>query len=906
MSPNIESSHQVRRAFLQFFAARGHEIVPSSSLVPMSDPTLLFTNAGMNQFKDVFTGKASRGHSRATSSQKCVRAGGKHNDLENVGRTARHQTFFEMLGNFSFGDYFKEEAITFAYELLTREYDIDPKRLVYTVHETDDEARSLWRKVAGVPDSLVVGLGDKDNFWAMGDTGPCGPCSEIHFHQSDDVPCVEVAAGRPCLGPACDCDRWTEIWNLVFMQFEQFADRTRRPLPKPSVDTGMGLERLCAVIGGYRSTYETDLLRPLVDEVARLARQEFLPADFAPTSVSVSMRAIADHVRAAAFLIGDGVFPDKTGREYVLRRIMRRAIYHGWLLGIRKPFLAELSNRAIGQMGGVYPEIVERRSVIEEVVGQEERRFRETLERGVRLFEEEARRLSGKVVPGELVFRLYDTYGFPPDLTRVVAEGRDLAVDEAGFEAKMEEQRHRAEFAGSGEAAVETVYQSILERVGPTSFLGYEATEAESEVVALIAGGASVASVSAPVKDGQDGQDGKDRSTDPVAVVVKESPFYGEQGGQIGDTGRIVAPQASFEVTDTRRPLPALHVHLGRLESGELRVGDRVKLTVDAERRNAIRRNHSATHLLHWALRHVLGEHVAQKGSLVAPDRLRFDFSHFQPLTLAEKQMVEDLVNARVLRNLPAQTDVLPMAEAKSRGAIAFFGEKYGENVRVLSMGESVELCGGTHVGRTGDIGLFKVTEEAGIAQGVRRIEAVTGSGAVAYVRRLEQELTRAGERLRGGPFDVVPKVERLQQELRERDRELEKLRAKLASGGGRDLSSEASRVGDRWMLVGEVAIADPKTLRETVDGLRDRLKPGVIVLAGAEADRLAAVCAVTGEPTPGLHAGKLLGSLLDGIGGKGGGRPDLGQGGGPRPADLPAVLSIWREKVRTMLTSQA
>jgi alanyl-tRNA synthetase len=894
MSSKLQSSHQIRRAFLQYFAARGHQTVPSASLVPSNDPTLLFTNAGMNQFKDVFTGKAQRPYTRATSSQKCVRAGGKHNDLENVGRTARHHTFFEMLGNFSFGDYFKEEAIAFAYELLTKDYALDPTRLVYTVHETDEEARAIWRKVAGVPDTLIVGLGDKDNFWAMGDTGPCGPCSEIHYHQGDDIACEEVAAGRPCLGPACDCDRWIEIWNLVFMQYEQFADKTRRPLPRPSVDTGMGLERLSAVLSGVRSTYEIDLLRDLIEAVAGLTGKAFVPGDYAAGSTSVSMRAIADHARAAAFLIADGVFPDKTGREYVLRRIMRRAIYHGWLLGIRKPFLAEIAERVIGAMGSVYPELVERRGTIGEVIGQEERRFRDTLERGVRLFEEEAARLADPVVPGELAFRLYDTYGFPPDLTRVVAEGRGLRVDEAGFEAKMDEQRRRAEFAGSGEAAVEGVYQNILERVGATTFLGYEGTAGESEVVALIAEGASVPSVSA----GPGGQN--------VGIVLRETPFYGEQGGQMGDTGRLVAPGAQVDITDTRRPLSALYVHFGRLTSGELRVGERVKLTVDAERRDAIRRNHSATHLLHWSLRHVLGEHVAQKGSLVAPDRLRFDFSHFAPLTAAERQKVEDLVNGRVLQNLAAQTEVLPIAEAKSRGAIAFFGEKYGESVRVLTMGESIEFCGGTHVSRTGDIGLFKITEEAGIAQGVRRIEAVTGGGAIAYVRRLEQELGAAGEKLRSGPFEVVPKVERLLQELRERDRELEKLRARLASGGGRDLSSEAVQVAGRWLLVGDVGVADPKTLRETIDGLRERLKPGVIVLAGAEAERLTVVCAVTGDPSPGLHAGKLLGALLDGIGGKGGGRPDLGQGGGPRPPDLPAVLSGWREKIRSTLTSQA
>ncbi|HEY0710282.1 MAG TPA: alanine--tRNA ligase [Polyangia bacterium] len=884
MSSKSLVSRDVRRLFLDYFAARGHEVVASSSLVPANDPTLLFANAGMNQFKEVFTGKASRAIKRATSSQKCVRAGGKHNDLENVGRTARHHTFFEMLGNFSFGDYFKEDAISFAFELLTKEYAIDLQRLVFTVHDSDDEARVLWRKIAGVPDSRVISLGDKDNFWAMGDTGPCGPCSEIHYHQGDDVPCVEEAAGRSCQGAACDCDRWIEIWNLVFMQFEQMPDKTRRPLPRPSVDTGMGLERLCAVLAGVRSNYETDLLRPLIDETARLSGKTFVANDYSAGSQSVSMRAIADHARASSFLIADGVFPEKTGREYVLRRIMRRAIYHGWLLGIRKPFLAGLAGRVVAQMGDVYSELVERRGVINEVIEQEERRFRETLDRGVKLFEDEARDIKQGAVPGDLAFRLYDTYGFPLDLTKVVAEARGLSVDEAGFDAKMDEQRKRGEFAGSGEVAVEAVFQSVADRVGTTNFLGYEGGSSESEIVALIAGGTTVDSVDASAGGS-------------VGVVTAATPFYGEQGGQVGDSGVITTAGARFVVADARKPVSPLTVHFGKLESGTLKVGDKVTLTIDSERRDAIRRNHSATHLLHWALRSVLGEHVTQKGSLVSADRLRFDFSHFAPLSPEDKQKVEDLVNVRVQRNLPAQIEVLPLAEAKSRGAMAFFGEKYGERVRVLSMGESVEFCGGTHVSRTGDIGFFKITEETGIAQGVRRIEAVTGQGAAAYVRRLEGELLSAGDKLRAGIFDVAPRIERLQQELRERDREIEKLRAKLASGGGKDLVSEAMKVGARSVLVADVGVGDPKTLRETIDRLRDKLTPGVIVLAGAEGDKVAMVCAVTGE-AKGLHAGKIVGALAETIAGKGGGRPDLGQGGGARPADFAAVLASWKERV--------
>jgi alanyl-tRNA synthetase len=887
MSSRERSSQQIRRAFLDFFVTRGHEEVASSSLVPLGDPTLLFANAGMNQFKDVFTGKVQRERRRATSSQKCVRAGGKHNDLENVGRTARHHTFFEMLGNFSFGDYFKEDAITFAYELLTGGYGIDPGRLVYTVHETDADARALWRKVAGVPDSRIISLGDKENFWAMGDTGPCGPCSEIHYHLDAQIPCPEEAAGRSCLGPACDCDRWMEIWNLVFMQFEQLPDRTRRPLPRPSVDTGMGLERLCVVLQGVQSNYETDLLRPLIAEVEAASGKRFVPSDYGDASPSVSMRAIADHARATAFLIADGVFPDKTGREYVLRRIMRRAIYHGWLIGMKKPFLSGLAGKVVDQMGEVYPELRERRGTILEVSEQEERRFRETLDRGLRILDEEAARLGGKQIPGEVAFRLYDTYGFPMDLTRVIAEGRGATVDEAGFEAKMDEQRHRAEFVGSGEAAVEAVYQKVSERVGATKFLGYEATSGRSEVVAIIAGGEEVEAVAA-------GAPG------PVAIMVKETPFYGEQGGQVGDTGTARGPRGLLKVSDTRRPVSTLYVHLGTLAEGEIRVGDVVELAVDTERRDAIRRNHSATHLLHFALRKVLGDHVAQKGSLVAPDRLRFDFSHFAPLTADDRRQVEDLVNGRVLANVPAVTEVLALADAKRAGAIAFFGEKYGDTVRVLTMGDSKEFCGGTHVARTGDIGLFKITEETGIAQGVRRLEAVTGEGAVGYVRRLEQELAQAADKLRSGPLEVAARVERQQAELRERDKEIARLKSQIASGGSGADGPKAEQVGRTWVLVRDVGVADPKVLRDAVDKLRGKLDPGVLVLAGAADGKVALVCAVTPGAQDRFDAGAIVKMLGQELGWKGGGRKDLAQGGGPLPAGkaLGGVLEGWRKHV--------
>jgi alanyl-tRNA synthetase len=887
------ASKQIRRAFLDYFVSKGHEEIASSSLVPQNDPTLMFANAGMNQFKDVFTGKTTRKIPRATSSQKCVRAGGKHNDLENVGRTARHHTFFEMLGNFSFGDYFKADAVAFAIEFLTKRLAIDSKRLVYTVHTSDDEARQLWKQVAGVDDSRVIALGDKDNFWAMGDVGPCGPCSEIHFHQGDDLPCAEVAAGKPCQGPACDCDRFIEIWNLVFMQYEQLPDRTRKPLPKPSVDTGMGLERLCAVIGGFRSNYETDLLRPLIAEVEKLCGKSFVPADYAPTSIASSMRAIADHARAAAFLIADGVFPEKTGREYVLRRIMRRAIYQGWLLGIDQQFFAGLAGRVIEELGDIYPELIERKSLIAEVVDLEEKRFRETLDRGMRILDEETAKLSGKTIPGAVAFKLYDTYGFPMDLTRVIGAGRGLDVDEAGFDTCMEEQRNRGDFSGSGEVAVEAVFQTILNRVGATKFLGYEAPTAESEVVALVADGQEVAAVS----PGHAGS---------VAIVTRATPFYGEQGGQIGDSGGIKGPAGAAKVADCKRPLGNLYVHLGALSEGTLKVGDRVELAIDVERRNAIRRNHSATHLLHWALRKVLGSHVAQKGSLVTPDRLRFDFSHLAPMTGDERRQVEDLANDHVLRNLPVETEVLPIALAKQKGAVAFFGEKYGDTVRVLSMGESKEFCGGTHAARTGDIGLIKIVEESGVAQGVRRLEAVTGQGAMAYVRRLEDELGQAASAFRCGLFEIGGRVEKQTTELRERDKEIAKLKAQIASGGARDPLAAREQVGDVYLLVHDAGVADPKIMRESADKLRPRMDPGVLVLAGAADGKVSIVCAVTPGAQAQVQAGAVVAMLAKDLGGKGGGRPDMAQGGGALPAgtSLAEVIERWTAKLRAHLAT--
>ncbi|MDB4981208.1 MAG: alanyl-tRNA synthetase [Myxococcales bacterium] len=882
-SKSASLSGDVRRAFLDFFEAQGHAEQPSASLVPQDDPTLLFTNAGMNQFKDWFTGRREAPMKRATTSQKCVRAGGKHNDLENVGRTARHHTFFEMLGNFSFGDYFKADAIKFAFDLLARGYAIDPKRLVYTVHHSDDEARALWKKIAGVSDDRVISLGDKDNFWAMGETGPCGPCSEIHYLQGADIACAIEAAGGKCEGPACDCDRWVEIWNLVFMQFEQVAPGDRRPLPKPSVDTGMGLERLCAVLQGKRSNYETDLLAPLIEKVQGLSGAPFDPNDY--TGRSVSLRAIADHARAATFLIADGVFPDKTGREYVLRRIMRRGVYHGWLLGLKEPFLASLAGDVITKMRDVYPELGERASLIDKICSEEETRFRETLDRGIGILVEQLDKTKTTKVPGELAFKLYDTFGFPLDLTRVIAEQRGAAVDEAGFEKAMAEQRARSEFQGSGEVAVEAVFQKVADRVGATKFLGYQATSGTSKVVALVAEGAEVESVGPFSKR--------------VAVVTAETPFYGEQGGQVGDAGAMTSDEAKLRVLDVKRPVATLWVHLVEVTEGSLRVGDTVALSVDGARRDAIRRNHSATHLLHWALRTTLGEHVTQKGSLVTPDRLRFDFSHFAPLTLDDKRKVESLVNARVRANVAAETQVLALADAKKEGAIAFFGEKYGDTVRVVSMGESKEFCGGTHVARTGDIAFFVLTSEGGVAQGVRRIEAVTGEGALAQVWRFEDELAQAGDILGGGLFEVGAKTAKLHEQLRERDREIDKLRRKLASGGGRDLLSEARDINGVRVLATRADVADAKALREVADQLTDKLKSGIVVLAGVEGDKIALVAKVTPDLVARFNAGKIVGAVSKDVGGKGGGRADMAQGGGSLPDALDAALSKVYEMVR-------
>ena len=880
-------SADIRAQFLAYFASRGHEIVPSSSLVPKNDPTLLFANAGMNQFKDVFVGREKRATPRAASSQKCVRAGGKHNDLENVGRTARHHTFFEMLGNFSFGDYFKEGAIAFAWQLLTSELGIAPARLMVTVFggedgvAADDEARELWRRIASVPDERILALGKADNFWAMGEQGPCGPCSEIHYHQGDDLPCAAERAGGRCAGPACDCDRWLEIWNLVFMQFERReAGGALVPLPRPSIDTGMGLERLAAVLQGKRTNYETDCFATLIDRAAAVTKTRFVPSDF--EGESVSLRAIADHARATTLLIADGVQPDKNGREYVLRRIMRRAIYHGFLLGAREAFLHGLCEDVIGSLGAVFPELVERRRLILETVQHEEARFRETLDRGVKFLDAAFQR-GEKAIAGDAAFKLYDTYGFPLDLTRVIAERRGVRVDEAGFERAMEQQRDRSgAFPGSGAEAEGEIWKTLAQRLPRPEFLGYGehggCVRGQGRVLAIVAGGREVERGSAA--DGQ------------VWFVTDRTPFYGEQGGQAGDAGTARGEGVTLRVLDARKPSD-LTVHVAEITSGELRIGDSLALEVDAPRREAIRRNHSATHLLHLALRQVLGEHATQKGSLVAPDRLRFDFSHFAPVTPAERARLELLVNQRVLGNAVVDTAELALEEARQRGAIAFFGEKYGDRVRVVEMADSKELCGGTHVGRTGDIGFFKITSELGIAQGVRRIEAVTGEGAVAYVAQLEAELASAAEALRSGLFDVGESVLRVQRDLRERAREVDALKAKLAGGGGRDLMSQVREVAGLRVLATRSEVGDPKALREVGDQLRDRLGPSaVVVLGGVDGEKVSIVAMVGKEAVGKVKAGDLVRELSAIVGGKGGGRPDMAQGGGSLPDKLDEALS--------------
>jgi alanyl-tRNA synthetase len=877
---------EIRESFLRFFEERGHRRVASSGLVPQNDPTLLFTNSGMVQFKDVFTGREKRDYTRATTSQKSVRAGGKHNDLENVGFTARHHTFFEMLGNFSFGDYFKRDAVKWAWEFVTSDQWLGlPKdRLATTVFNGegglpwDQEAFDYWR-AEGVAPERIYKLGMKDNFWAMGDTGPCGPCSEIHFFQGNDIPCAEEQAGRKCEGVACDCDRWLEIWNLVFMQFERSGDGKLTPLPKPSIDTGAGLERMASVCQGKRTNYDTDLFQNIIREIAKIAGKTYGKSG----DDDVSMRVIADHARATTFLVGDGVLPSNEGRGYVLRRIMRRGIRHGKRLGIERPFLHEVCGTVMEEMGAAYPDTKANRAFIQKVAQQEEEAFRRTLDKGLAILDEETGRMAKageKVLPGKVAFLLSDTFGFPIDLTRVICAERALGVDEAGFEKALAEQRARSEWKGSGETAVGDLHKRIASELGETRFVGYDAGKATSEVQALIVNGQRA---NRAVKG------------DRVEVITALTPFYGESGGQVGDTGAVASAKANVRVTDAHRPVPGLVTHVGEVTEGELSVGDKVELFVDDPRRDLIRANHSATHLLHLALRERLGDHVKQAGSVVAEDHLRFDFAHFQPLSDEELRDVERRVNELVRRNDDAQTSVLGIEDARKTGAMMIFGEKYGETVRVVTLGPSKELCGGTHVRRTGDIAFFKIASEESIAAGVRRIVAYTGPRAVEHAQRVEEELRRTAALLKAGAFEVAAKVEAAQRRAKELERALEEAQSKIAAAQSGDLAAKAVEVKGAKILAAKVE-GDGKALRELADKLRDRIGRGVVALASEQDGKAVLLVAVTKDLTAKLKAGDLVKEAAKLVGGAGGGKPDLAQAGGADPAGIEKALAKVRE----------
>jgi alanyl-tRNA synthetase len=880
MTASTFSSNQVRQDFLDFFRGKGHTIVPSAPLVPGNDPTLLFTNSGMVQFKDTFLGAEKRSYVRAADVQRCLRAGGKHNDLDAVGYTARHHTFFEMLGNWSFGDYFKKEAIAWAWELLTEVWKLPAERLLVTVYHTDDEAYALWHDMIGIPSERIVRIGDNkgapyasDNFWQMADTGPCGPCTEIFYDHGPEI------AGGPPGSPDEDGDRFIEIWNLVFMQFDRQPDGTLVPLPAPCVDTGMGMERLVAVLQHVHSNYEIDLFQALIKEVARLTGTADLE--------NKSLRVIADHIRACSFLIVDGVLPSNEGRGYVLRRIIRRALRHGWMLGVRQPFFSQLVPTLSALMGDAYPELPAKLDLVERALKAEEERFAETLDAGMRIFEDVAAHAQGTTIRGVDAFRLYDTYGFPVDLTADIARERGMDVDMAGFDAAMEQQRQTARAAGKF-ASGAGLPADLVAQLKPTVFLGYDSLQAEGlSVVALLRDGR-------PVQRLEAGEQG--------VVLLDRTPFYAESGGQVGDTGTLRGAGGVFEVSDTQKLAGQFHGHVGRLAEGTLSLGDVLSASADGQRRGATVLNHSATHLLHAALRSLLGTHVQQKGSLVAPDRLRFDFSHFQPVSPDELAEIERRVNAEVRRNHGVEVHHMAMQEALDFGAMALFGEKYGENVRVLRMGDtSTELCGGTHVQRTGDIGLFKIVSESGVSSGVRRIEAVTGQGALDYVEAEEHRLAEAAGLLGGSAAEVVDKIRQLTERQKKLERELESLKAKAASGATADLAGQAVDVAGIKVLAVRLEGFDAKALRDAVDRLKQQLGDSVILLAGTDAGKAALVSGVNGSAMGRVKAGELLSHVASQIGGKGGGRPDLAQGGGE---DGPA-LALALEGIKTWVTQR-
>ncbi|MCO0572945.1 alanine--tRNA ligase [Escherichia coli] len=863
-----KSTAEIRQAFLDFFHSKGHQVVASSSLVPHNDPTLLFTNAGMNQFKDVFLGLDKRNYSRATTSQRCVRAGGKHNDLENVGYTARHHTFFEMLGNFSFGDYFKHDAIQFAWELLTSEkwFALPKERLWVTVYESDDEAYEIWEKEVGIPRERIIRIGDNkgapyasDNFWQMGDTGPCGPCTEIFYDHGDHI------WGGPPGSPEEDGDRYIEIWNIVFMQFNRQADGTMEPLPKPSVDTGMGLERIAAVLQHVNSNYDIDLFRTLIQAVAKVTGATDLS--------NKSLRVIADHIRSCAFLIADGVMPSNESRGYVLRRIIRRAVRHGNMLGAKETFFYKLVGPLIDVMGSAGEDLKRQQAQVEQVLKTEEEQFARTLERGLALLDEELAKLSGDTLDGETAFRLYDTYGFPVDLTADVCRERNIKVDEAGFDAAMEEQRRRArEASGFG-----ADYNAMIRVDSASEFKGYDHLELNGKVTALFVDGKAVDAINA-------GQE--------AVVVLDQTPFYAESGGQVGDKGELKGANFSFAVEDTQKYGQAIG-HIGKLAAGSLKVGDAVQADVDEARRARIRLNHSATHLMHAALRQVLGTHVSQKGSLVNDKVLRFDFSHNEAMKPEEIRAVEDLVNAQIRRNLPIETNIMDLEAAKAKGAMALFGEKYDERVRVLSMGDfSTELCGGTHASRTGDIGLFRIISESGTAAGVRRIEAVTGEGAIATVHADSDRLSEVAHLLKGDSNNLADKVRSVLERTRQLEKELQQLKEQAAAQESANLSSKAIDVNGVKLLVSELSGVEPKMLRTMVDDLKSQLGSTIIVLATVAEGKVSLIAGVSKDVTDRVKAGELIGMVAQQVGGKGGGRPDMAQAGGTDAAALPAALA--------------
>ena len=860
-------SAEIRSQFLEYFQENGHTIVSSSPLIPGNDPTLLFTNAGMVQFKDVFTGEETRPYHRATTSQRCVRAGGKHNDLENVGYTARHHTFFEMLGNFSFGDYFKEDAIRFAWDFLTKRLGLPEERLWVTVHHSDQEAEDIWIQTIGVDPNRLSRLGDKDNFWSMGDTGPCGPCSEIFYDHGPDVP------GGPPGSDDDDLDRYIEIWNLVFMQFEQSADGTRTPLPKPSVDTGMGLERIAAVMQHVHSNYEIDLFQALLKAAAEVTHTQDLEAK--------SLRVIADHIRSCSFLICDGVLPSNEGRGYVLRRIIRRAIRHGHKLGCDQPFFHKIVHTLVAEMGEAYAELRDNEDRIVAALKQEEAQFAKTLDAGMKVLEDAVSSLTSKTLPGELIFRLYDTHGFPVDLTNDIARERDLELDIAGFEKAMDEQREKSRQGSS--FAVEGQVRFDLD--GSTEFLGYTHLDASAVVVALAKDGEQVDALAAG---------------DSGIVVLNQTPFYAESGGQQGDRGSLTSANGSYQVMGTKK-FGSHFGHEGKLGMGELKVGDTVNARVEGPRRQATALNHSATHLLHAALRTALGDHVTQKGSLVTHERTRFDFSHPQPVTAEELIAIESMVNREIRQNEVVETRVMPIEEAKAAGAMALFGEKYDDEVRVLSMGDfSVELCGGTHVARTGDIGLFKILSEGGVASGVRRIEAVTGEGALEQVVALEATLDQAAALLKTGADSIVSKIEQMTERLKVTEREVDALKMKLATQAGGDLLDDVVDVCGVQCLVASLDGQDPKTLRDTLDRVKNRLSQGVVVLATVRDEKVNLIAGVTDNLTDRVKAGDLIGFVAAQVGGRGGGRADMAQAGGTEPASLPDAMksvAVWLEE---------